>query len=86
MFACVADPGLMPAAVEELLRYDSPVQGVSRVATGHVFVLRRIAETGAEAAMVLRTYEHSRSRFIIHAYCFDLFHRVGLDGNRVNLH
>jgi hypothetical protein len=27
-----ADPGLMPAAVEELLRYDSPVQGVSRVA------------------------------------------------------
>ena len=28
-----SDPGLIPAAVEELLRYDSPVQSVSRVTT-----------------------------------------------------
>lgn len=27
------DPGLLPAAVEELLRYDSPVQGLSRTLT-----------------------------------------------------
>ena len=28
-----ADPGLMPSAVEELLRFDSPVQGIVRFAT-----------------------------------------------------
>jgi cytochrome P450 len=31
-----ADPGLLPGAVDELLRYDSPVQATSRVATEDV--------------------------------------------------
>jgi cytochrome P450 len=32
----VADPSLLPSACEEILRYDSPVQGLSRVATRDV--------------------------------------------------
>ena len=32
----VADPSLLPTACEEILRYDSPVQGLSRVATRDV--------------------------------------------------
>jgi cytochrome P450 len=34
--ALVADPALMPGAVEEILRFDSPTQGLSRVITRDV--------------------------------------------------
>jgi cytochrome P450 PksS len=47
------DPGLLPAALEEALRYDSPVQMVMRIATDDlVFSGRRIA-AGDEVAVVI---------------------------------
>jgi pimeloyl-[acyl-carrier protein] synthase len=42
-----ADPALMPAAVEELLRYDSPVQATVRVATENVEMGDHVISKGA---------------------------------------
>lgn len=39
-------PDLIPAAVEELLRYDSPVQGLARTLTGHVDLHGQRMEAG----------------------------------------
>ena len=40
------DPSLVPAAVEEMLRYDSPVQATSRIATEDVEVSGRVIAAG----------------------------------------
>ena len=48
-----AEPGLIPNAVEELLRYDSPVQITSRVANEPVEVLGQAIEPGEEVITLL---------------------------------
>jgi hypothetical protein len=47
------DPALMPSAVEELLRYDSPVQFTSRIPTEDVEVEGGMLRTGSEVLLVL---------------------------------
>lgn len=48
----VADPSLIPAACEEILRYDSPVQGLSRVATRDVTLQGKEIPKGARVHML----------------------------------
>ena len=48
----VADPSLIPTACEEILRFDSPVQGLSRVATRDVTLRGRQIPKGARVHML----------------------------------
>lgn len=48
----VADPSLIPNAVEEILRFDPPVQGLSRVATRDVELVDRKLPKGARVHML----------------------------------
>ncbi len=48
----VADPSLLASAVEEILRYDAPVQGLSRVATRDVALHDRKIPAGARVHML----------------------------------
>ncbi|MCR9092615.1 MAG: cytochrome P450 [bacterium] len=48
----VEDPSLIPAAVEEVLRYDSPVQGLSRVTTRDVEIRDRVIPKGARVHLL----------------------------------
>jgi cytochrome P450 len=58
-----ADPALMPNAVEELLRYDSPVQLTARIALQDCELLgERIAE-GEEVIALLGSANHDRAAF-----------------------
>ncbi len=47
------DPALVPAAVEELLRYDSPVQATSRIATQDVEVDGAVIPRGASIIVAI---------------------------------
>lgn len=48
----VEDPSLIPTAVEEVLRYDSPVQGLSRVTTRDVAIRDRVIPKGARVHLL----------------------------------
>jgi cytochrome P450 len=47
------DPSLVPAAVEEMLRYDSPVQLTSRIATEDVEAGGRVIEAGRAVVVAI---------------------------------
>ncbi|GAA2665553.1 MULTISPECIES: cytochrome P450 [Actinosynnema] len=49
----VADPGLLETAVEELIRYDSPLQLFERTATKRVEIAGHVVEEGAKIAALL---------------------------------
>ena len=48
----IADPSLIPSAAEEILRFDPPVQGLSRVATRDVEVRGRVLPKGTRIHML----------------------------------
>ena len=49
----VADPGLLPTAVEELIRYDSPLQLFERTATAEVEIAGHLVRPGEKIAALL---------------------------------
>jgi len=57
------DPSLMPGAVEELLRYDSPVQMTRRITLTDVEVGGKTIEKGAFCALVLASANRDAARF-----------------------
>ncbi|MDQ4149544.1 MAG: cytochrome P450 [Actinomycetota bacterium] len=54
---------LMPLAVEEMLRYDGPVQVVARTLTGRVDVTERVLDEGARVVAVLGSANRDPRRF-----------------------
>ena len=48
----VDDPSLIPSAVEEMLRFDSPVQGLSRVTTRDVEIRGRVIPKGSRVHLL----------------------------------
>jgi cytochrome P450 len=56
-------PSLMPGAVEELLRYDSPVQGVNRQASADVVLRGQRIGRGEEVVVLLGSANRDPSRF-----------------------
>ncbi|WP_322778119.1 cytochrome P450 [Frankia sp. Cas4] len=58
-----ADPGLMPAAVEELIRYDPPVQMVTRWATSAALLGGREIHSGDKVTLVLGSANRDPDRF-----------------------
>jgi cytochrome P450 len=57
------DPGLLPGAVEEVLRYDSPVQRVGRMAEENVEMGRKSIPKGAVVSAVLGAANRDPARF-----------------------
>jgi cytochrome P450 len=57
------DPSLVPAAVEELLRYDSPLQFAARVAKENVEIDGRTLLAGQRAMLVLGSANHDPAQF-----------------------
>jgi cytochrome P450 len=58
-----ADPGLIQSAIEELLRFDGPVQRTSRVLTAEVEVGGKILPPGSRVAVVLGSANRDPARF-----------------------
>jgi cytochrome P450 len=58
-----ADPSLVPAAIEETLRYDAPVQIVFRVATQDVELAGTRIQRGAYVAPLLGSANRDERRF-----------------------
>jgi cytochrome P450 len=58
-----ADPALLPAAVAELLRYDSPVQLTSRVATTNLRIRDKEIAAGQEVLFCLGAANHDPAQF-----------------------
>jgi cytochrome P450 len=59
-----ADPGLMASAVEELLRYDSPIQITSRVATESAVIAGRAVERGQTVFVLLGAANRDPVQFV----------------------
>jgi len=57
------DPALVPAAIEELLRYDSPVQMTRRVTLAEIEIGGKTIEKGAFCALVLGSANRDADRF-----------------------
>jgi cytochrome P450 len=57
------DPTLMPAAVEEFLRYDSPVQFTSRIATTEMTLGQHTIQAGQEALFSLGAANRDPAQF-----------------------
>jgi cytochrome P450 len=57
------DPSLIPAAVEELLRYDGPVQGTGRVAMEELEIDGRPVKTGQVVFCVLGSANRDPAQF-----------------------
>jgi cytochrome P450 len=57
------EPALMPGAVEELLRFDSPVQMTRRITLTQVDIGDKTIEKGAFCALVLASANRDASRF-----------------------
>ncbi len=58
-----ADPSLMPSAIEEVLRFDSPVQRMGRVALEDVAMGGQIIKTGDRVFMVMGAANRDDSQF-----------------------
>jgi cytochrome P450 len=58
-----ADPGLIPNAVEELLRYDSPVQLTGRMATADHEIMGERIEAGEQVISLLGAANHDPAAF-----------------------
>jgi len=58
-----ADPGLVPTAVEELLRYDSPVQMTGRIALEPVEIGGHTVDTGQWVLPLLGAANHDTAQF-----------------------
>src|SRR5262245_23675867 len=56
-------PALIPDAVEELLRFDGPVQGVSRMAAADVTLRGRRIKAGEEVVVLLGSANRDPARF-----------------------
>lgn len=65
------DPELVPAAVEELLRYDSPVQGLARTLTGPVELHGESMQTGDTVLLLFGSANRDDHAFH-HADRFDI--------------
>jgi cytochrome P450 len=65
------DPDLVPAAVEELLRYDSPVQGLARTLTGPVELHGESMQTGDTVLLLFGSANRDDHAFP-HAGRFDV--------------
>ncbi len=65
------DPGLLPAAVEELLRYDSPVQGLARTLTAPVDLHGESMQTGDTVLLLFGSANRDDHAFP-HADRFDV--------------
>jgi len=59
----VADPGVIPAAVEELLRNDGPVVTVPRVATRDVEVAGHVIPADAYVAVAIGAANHDKAEY-----------------------
>lgn len=68
------DPDLLPAAVEELLRYDSPVQGIGRTLTRPVELHGRQMDTG-DSVLLLFGSANRDDRTFADAEVFDIHRR-----------
>jgi cytochrome P450 len=59
----VASPVVAPAAVNELLRYDGPVQATGRLALEDVPLADKIIKRGQHVTVILGSANHDESRF-----------------------
>lgn len=59
----IAEPALIQGAVEELLRFDSPVQSVSRVTTEEVGLHERVIPAGARVLVLYGSANRDESRW-----------------------
>jgi hypothetical protein len=59
----VADPSLVPEAVEEALRYDAPSQALPRIATRDVVLHGRRIAAGDEVSLLWGSANHDERRF-----------------------
>jgi cytochrome P450 len=57
------DPTVMPAAIEELLRYDAPIQALARTATRDVALHDRVIPAGARVALVWASANRDERRW-----------------------
>ena len=58
-----AEPGLIKTAVEELLRFDSPVQATTRIAREDLVVCGQTVRAGQEVSLMLGAANHDPARF-----------------------
>jgi cytochrome P450 len=58
-----ADPGLVPAAVEEFLRYDAPIQGVARIAREPLEVAGRMLRAGRVLILLMGSANRDERAF-----------------------
>lgn len=59
----VAEPGLIPQAVEEVLRYDAPVQALLRESTQEVRVEEQTIPAGARVMLLIGSAHHDPRRY-----------------------
>jgi cytochrome P450 len=57
------DPSVMPAAIEELLRYDAPIQALARTATRDVALHDTVIPAGARVALVWASANRDERRW-----------------------
>jgi cytochrome P450 len=59
----VAEPGLLPTAVEEFLRYDAPIQATARLITEPLDIGDRTLRPGRVIVLLLGSANHDERRF-----------------------
>jgi hypothetical protein len=57
------DPSVLPAAIEELLRYDAPIQALARTATKDIEAHGRVIPDGARVALVWASANRDERRW-----------------------
>jgi cytochrome P450 len=58
-----ADPGLVPSAVEEVLRFDAPIQWIARMTSGRVEVGGRTLQEGRVLILLLASANHDERQY-----------------------
>ncbi len=58
------DPSVMPAAIEELLRFDAPIQALARTASREVVVHDRVIPEGARVVLVWASANRDERRWV----------------------